>query len=587
MPTWRIDVGGIVQGVGFRPFVYRLATQYGLNGWVRNGAGIVEILLAGSDAAVADFQDGLLTKAPPAAKPVLLSRRVAAAIPQGFSILPSTGGGTVMSGLPPDLGPCADCLRELANPADRRYRYPFISCTQCGPRYSLIGSLPYDRATTSMAGFAMCPACAAEYADPGNRRFHAEPIACPDCGPTCWFVSPAGEDLHHDAALVGCVAALRSGKIIAVKGVGGYHLLCDATSEQAVAALRVRKRRPDKPLAVLYPDNPALLENCVTLNPIAHAMLRGTARPIILASRHGGFLAASVAPGLRDIGVMLADSPLHHLLVEAFGGPLVATSANRSGEPMLIDPVEAERELSRIADGFLHHNRPIERAVDDSVLREIGGKVRCIRVARGLSPLEFHLPRPLARPVLAVGGHMKSTIALGFGDKVVISPHLGDLDHPGTLAQFSRMAADLQALYGVKAESLLMDAHAGYGSTRWAKSQNLPAQRIWHHHAHASAVAGEFGVNETMLVFTWDGVGLGPDGALWGGEALLGTPGHWQVVARLKRIKLQGSDAAAREPWRSGAALCWQTACPSPVRSRWARAARTPTTEESAFVVSV
>ncbi|MDE8342259.1 MAG: carbamoyltransferase HypF [Acidocella sp.] len=564
MLAWRIDIGGIVQGVGFRPFVYRLATQHGLNGWVRNGAGIVEILAAGSEAALVDFQIGIFTKAPPAAKPVLLSRRDAAAFPEGFVILPSTGCGTVMSGLPPDLGPCADCLRELADPADRRYRYPFINCTQCGPRYSLIKALPYDRATTSMVGFAMCKACAAEYANPGNRRFHAEPIACPDCGPQCWFTSTEGEARHHDLALNACVAALRIGKIIAVKGVGGYHLLCDATSEEAVAALRVRKRRPDKPLAVLFPDNPALLEACVTLSPISQEILRGPARPIIIVSRCSEYLAPSVAPGLRDFGVMLADSPLHHLLVEEFGGPLVATSANRSGAPMLIDPVEAEQELACIADGFLHHNRPIERAVDDSVLRDIGGKARRIRVARGLSPLEFRLPRPLARPVLAVGGHMKSTIALGFGDKVVISPHLGELDHPAAVAQFAHTAADFQTLYGVQAELLLVDAHAGYGSTRWAKAQNLPVQRIWHHYAHASALAGEFNVDQLMLVFTWDGVGLGPDGALWGGEVLLGTPGHWQVVARLKRMKLQGGDAAAREPWRSAAALCWQGGHPLP-----------------------
>lgn len=560
MPAWRIDLGGIVQGVGFRPFVYRLAHQHGLNGWVRNGAGIVEILASGGSTALVRFCAGLLAEAPPAARPELLSRREVAEQPAaGFVILESIGAGRVMRGLPSDLAPCADCLRELEDPADRRYRYPFINCTQCGPRYSIIRSLPYDRATTSMAGFAMCAACAADYADPGNRRFHAEPVACPDCGPHCWFTS-AGVLHHREAALAACTAALRDGQIIAVKGVGGYHLLCDAASDSAVQALRARKPRPHKPLALLFPAGPEILGRHAALSAEALARLRSPARPIVLVPRRAGAaLSAAVAPGLVDIGVMLADSPLHHLLVEAFGAPLVATSANRSGEPMVTDPVAAERGLAGIADGFLHHNRPIERAVDDSVLREIAGKPRPFRVARGLSPLEMRLPWPLARPVLALGGHMKSTIALGFGDRLVLSPHLGELDNPASLAQFGHMAADLQALYGVQAELLLADAHPSYGSTQWARRQNLPVVPVWHHHAHAAALAGEFGVTAPLLVFTWDGVGLGPDGALWGGEALLGTPGHWQVAARFKRLRLQGGDKAAREPWRSAAALCWHT----------------------------
>ncbi|MDE8349546.1 MAG: carbamoyltransferase HypF [Acidocella sp.] len=565
MPAWRIELGGVVQGVGFRPFVYRLAHGHGLNGWVRNGAGIVEILVSGGSIALVRFCAGLLAEAPPAARPELLSRRVVdEQPPEGFVILGSIGAGGVMSGLPPDLAPCADCLRELADPADRRYNYPFINCTQCGPRYSIIHALPYDRATTSMARFVLCRSCAAEYADPGNRRFHAEPVACPDCGPHCWFTS-AGVLQHREAALAACTAALRAGQIIAVKGVGGYHLLCDAASDSAVQALRARKPRPDKPLALLFPADLEILLRHVALSAQALARLRSPACPIVLVPRRpGGALSGAVAPGLADIGVMLADSPLHHLLVEAFGAPLVATSANRSGAPMVTAPVAAERELAGIADGFLHHNRPIERAVDDSVLREIAGSARPIRVARGLSPLELRLPRPLARPVMALGGHMKSTIALGFGDRLVISPHLGELDNPAALAQFSHMAADLQALYGVQATRLLVDAHPGYGSSQWARRQNLPMQSIWHHHAHAAALAGEFGLSTPLLVFTWDGVGLGPDGALWGGEALLGTPGHWLVVARFKRLRLQGGDAAAREPWRSAAALCWQTGSPPP-----------------------
>ena len=554
-----------MQGVGFRPFVYRLARELGLRGWVRNGAGIVEILAAGSEVALAEFAEALIAQAPGAAQPVLLANMEAnVEAPdcgaEDFSILDSVGAGAAMRGLPPDLAPCDDCLRELADPADRRYRYPFINCTQCGPRYSLIHALPYDRANTAMAGFAMCAGCATEYADPGNRRFHAEPVACPDCGPRCWFGEAGGE-----AALGACVTALRAGKIVAVKGVGGYHLFCDAGSETGVRELRRRKRRPDKPLAVLFPDVAALLAECVDLDAAGLAVLRGVERPILLAPRRAGAgLADSIAPGLGDIGVMLADSPLHHLLVEDFGRPLVATSANRSGAPMLIDPAKAERELVGIADAFLHHDRPIARAVDDSVLRVIDGAPRVMRGGRGMSPVELRLPFTLAEPVLAVGGQMKSTIALGFEDRVVISPHLGDLDNPEACAAFARMAADLQGLYGVRARVILSDAHPGYASTQWARRQGCEVVPVWHHYAHASAVAGEFGGDAPMLVFTWEGGGLGPDGALWGGEVLLGRPGAWQAVARLRRMRLQGGDVVAREPWRSGAALCWHAGMAAP-----------------------
>jgi hydrogenase maturation protein HypF len=550
----RITLGGVVQGVGFRPFVYRLARGFSLRGWVRNGAGIVEIMAAGDDAALAEFTEALLTQAPNAARPVLLSNEPAEWDGEKFEIRESVGAGEAMRGLPPDLGPCADCLRELKDPKDRRYRYPFINCTQCGPRYSIIRTLPYDRANTTMAQFVMCKACAVEYENPGDRRFHAEPVACADCGPRCWFGEATGE-----AALAACIAALRAGQIIAVKGVGGYHLFCDAASEVAVAELRRRKHRPDKPLAVLVPDE------------AAPEVLRSPARPILLMPKREN-LAPGVAPGLDEVGVMLADSPLHHLLVEGFGGPLVATSANRSGEPMLTDAAQAERDLAGIADGFLHHDRPIARAVDDSVLRMIEGTPRIIRAGRGISPVELRLPFTLPQPVLAVGGHMKSTLALGFEDRVVISPHLGDLDNPQACAQFSRMAADLQGLYGVRAEVILADAHAGYASTVWARRQGLRVVPVWHHFAHASALAGEVGATAPMLVFTWDGVGLGPDGTLWGGEALLGRPGGWRVVARMRRMRLQGGDAVAREPWRSAAAMCWHTGAPGPgglARQAW------------------
>jgi len=540
-----------VQGVGFRPFVYRIAQALGVAGWVRNdGTGQVEILADGPEPVLAQFRAALIEQAPPAAKPEIKGVLAASFTGTGFEILASSARGNAAQGLPPDLAPCPDCLAELADPGNRRHRYPFITCTQCGPRYSLIDTLPYDRANTSMRGFALCPACASEYAVPDNRRFHAEPIACPRCGPHLRSGALTGE-----AALQAVLDALRDGQIAAVKGVGGYHLFCDAARDDAVRALRARKARPHKPLALLLDE--AWLPDYVLADATALTTLKHPSHPILLLTpKPGAALSADIAPGLTEIGVMLADSPLHHLLVQGFGRALVATSANRSGEPMVTEAAQAETELAGIADIFLHHNRPISRPVDDSVLRVIAGAPRILRAGRGLSPRDVTLPHPLPYPVLALGGHMKTTIALGFGARAVISPHLGELDNPAALAAFARTCRDLPALYGVTPEALIVDAHAGYGSARWAAMQGLPVHRIWHHHAHASALAGEYDLHNT-LIFTWDGVGLGPDGALWGGEVLAGKPGAWRVVARFKRFTPQGGDRVAYEPWRAAASLCW------------------------------
>lgn len=572
MEARRIELGGRVQGVGFRPFVYRLAQRHRVCGWVRNGLGTVEILAAAEPGDLDCFADALLREAPPAAHPVLLAITTAeGALEPGFAIRPSAAGKTGRQCFPPDLAPCPACLRELADPSDRRARYPFTNCTQCGPRYSLIRRLPYDRANTAMAGFVLCSSCATEYTDPLNRRFHAEPVACPDCGPQCRYEAVSGASAVGEAAIGQTVTALRCGQIVAVKGVGGYHLFCDATNEAAVAALRRRKRRPDKPFAVLFPEDARLLGACVAVDDVELDVLRGPARPILLLDRKPDApLAASIAPGFGTVGAMLADSPLHHLLAAGFGAPLVATSANRSGEPMLTDVQQAAISLAGLADGFLHHDRPIERPVDDSVLRVVDGAPRIIRGGRGLCPIERSLPFHLAAPVLALGGHMKSTIALGFGDRVVVSPHLGDLDGPRAIAGFARMAEDLQSLYAVSPELLLVDAHPRYASALWAReyalTRGLKTVPIWHHHAHAAALAGEFGLgNAAILIFAWDGVGLGPDGTLWGGEALLGRPGAWRRVARLRTFRLQGGDAAGREPWRSATSLCWAEGVSPPV----------------------
>jgi hydrogenase maturation protein HypF len=561
-----LRIGGRVQAVGYRPFVYRTAHECGINGWVRNESGTVTIHSEGTGQALQQFVDTLLQQAPPLARPKLLQQQ-AATLEQyeKFSILASRESSATDIHLPPDYFMCDDCRRELDDPQDRRYRYPFINCTQCGPRYTLITNLPYDRAQTTMAGFEMCEDCCREYEDPLNRRFHAEPIACPVCGPRLQFHS-GDETIIDDtqAALRAIEEALRQGLVVAVKGVGGYHLLCDATNDAAVQRLRNNKRRPQKPFAVMFPlrgeDGFDAVREETNIVEAHQQLLLDPMRPIVLVPRReNGKLSQSIAPGLNEIGVFLPYSPMHYLLLTALNRPLVATSGNISGEPVLTDNNESTARLGRIADAFLHHDRPIRRPADDAVFRVIAGKSRPLRHGRGSAPVEMELPFKLEQPLLAVGGHMKNSIALAWNNRVVILPHVGDLDAPRSIAVFEQLIDDLQALYRVKANTIVCDAHPGYASSRWASRQELPVTQVWHHHAHASAVAGEYMHEKRWLVFTWDGVGLGEDGTLWGGDALLGQPGSWQHVARLRPFRLPGGDKAAREPWRSALAVCWES----------------------------
>jgi hydrogenase maturation protein HypF len=556
----RFTVRGRVQGVGFRPFVLRLAGRHGLAGWVQNRSGEVEILAQGVPAALDAFARELIDQAPPLARPAIASiePRVPSAL-DGFSVVPSTASAESDVHVPPDQFACDDCLAELDDPANRRYRYPFVNCTQCGPRYTLIRRLPYDRHNTTMAGFALCPACRREYQDPADRRFHAEPLACPACGPRLRFHGPDAVVDGNEPALAAAVAALRAGGILAVKGIGGYHLMCDAADNDAVARLRARKPRPHKPLAVMFPRDRELIARHLRLDALHERLLHDPARPIVLVPRApGSNLSPDIAPGIAEIGAMLAYSPLHHLLLAELGRPLIATSANVSGEPVLTAEAAVERRLGHVAQSFLHHDRPIERPADDPVQRVVAGKARWIRLGRGCAPLELDLPFAVARPTLAVGSHMKNTIALAWGRRVVVSPHIGDLESPRSLETFEQCVRDLQALYGVRAERVACDAHPGYAGTRWALRSGLESMKIWHHHAHASAIAGERPAPARWLVFAWDGVGLGEDGDLWGGDALFGAPGRWRRVARMRPFRLPGGDQAAREPWRSAASLCWE-----------------------------
>jgi hydrogenase maturation protein HypF len=561
----RIRLRGHVQGVGFRPFVYRLALEHGIVGHVQNQLGEVEILAMGEAGDVDTFILNVVDCAPPLSSPTIAEvETVSAPVADTFEIIDSLASADAQIFVPPDYFMCDDCRRELQDPSDRRHAYPFINCTQCGPRYTLIEALPYDRPNTSMSGFPLCPDCENEYLNPGNRRFHAEPVACATCGPQLSFDGPDDDVLDDTGeALARAVDNIRAGHIVAVKGIGGYHLVCDARNEPAVARLRQRKHRPDKPLAVMFPvagsDGMEIAREYVTLTEEEAAMASGPIRPIVLAMRRPDCgLAPKVAPGLDEIGVFLPYSPLHQLLLDAFGGPVVATSGNISGEPVLIDNAEASTRLRPVADAFLQHNRPIVRPADDPVYRRIDGEVRPLRIGRGCAPCELNIPWTQAEPVLAVGGHMKGTVALSWGRRVVVSPHIGEMDSPRSLDVFEQVASDLQALYGVTAKRVVCDTHSGYTTHRWAHRQELPVETVWHHDAHASAVTAELGLQGNWLVFAWDGVGLGRDGTFWGGEALLGRPGSWRRFASLRTFRLPGGDKAGREPWRSEAALHWE-----------------------------
>jgi hydrogenase maturation protein HypF len=565
----RLEIGGRVQGVGFRPFVYRIARDYGLRGEVCNRGGKVEIVVGGPPSQVTLWLAELFANPPPLARPRLIDQQEVAAPDNPFTIVESRAmdGGSIE--LPPDLFCCNDCLDELQDPAQRRYRYPFINCTQCGPRYTLIRALPYDRSSTTMADFRLCPECEREYRDPGDRRYHAQPLACPQCGPMLTLCSSSDCTATGDEALERTIESLAQGLIVAVKGVGGYHLLCDATNEASVVRLRRQKPRPDKPLALLFPAGPAddpaaILRQWLNPDSEEERMVVSPERPIVLIRSGRGTppLAPSVAPNMQLIGAMLPSSPLHHLLTSQLSLPLVATSANRSSEPITIDEKDAQLALSTVADLFLHHNRPIERPADDSLYRMIDGHCRPLRCGRGVAPITLELPYQLQLPTLACGAEMKSTIAIGEGNRAILSPHIGELGTPATQRLFESVARDLQELYRIRAARVVTDAHPRYSYQRWVATTGLPSTKVYHHHAHASALAGEHPEVNQWHCFTWDGIGLGSDNKLWGGEQLIGSPGQWRRIGGLLPIELTGGDRVAREPWRTAAALCWQSGHP-------------------------
>jgi hydrogenase maturation protein HypF len=550
----RVRVSGVVQGVGYRPFVYALAREFELSGYVTNDAAGVLIEVQGDDGALAGFTDSLRSVAPLLAVVEGVGVTEVDVVPgTDFEIRESrlTFGTT---SIPPDTAICVDCAGELRDPSDRRFGYPFIACTNCGPRYTIVTGLPYNREATTMVDFPMCAECQAEYEDPESRRFHAQPTACRDCGPAL-TLKRASVSSQGSAAVDGLVLALQQGEIVAVKGVGGYHLACDAHNAAAVDRLRSRKGRGDKPFAVMVRDL-AVAHQIVDIGDRAEAVLQGRAAPIVIATALDSDLLHNVAPGNVTIGVLLPYAPLHLLLFDA-GAPsvLVMTSGNLTDEPICVEPGEAEQRLAHIADAFAHHDRRIYVPCDDSVVQFVGDDVQPVRRSRGYAPLPIRLPIDSA-PIVAVGGELKTTAGVASGNSAWLSQHIGDTENFATLAVLARTVSTLTTLLGIEPEAVVSDAHPGYLSRRWAGEEaarrGVPHLVVQHHHAHLASLLAEhnWSAGEPVLGVAFDGTGYGTDGAIWGGEFLLGEYSQVSRVASLLPIQLPGGDAATKRPAR-------------------------------------
>lgn len=555
----KLVIRGAVQGVGFRPFIYRLALEMGLRGWVSNSAQGVFIEVESERETLALFIRRIEDEKPTIS--FIQSLESSFADPVGFTsfeIRPSMQGEKSALVLP-DIATCPECLREIKDPANRRYRYPFTNCTNCGPRYTIIQSLPYDRPSTTMSRFAMCPECLAEYRDPLDRRFHAQPNACAKCGPHLELWDSEGHKLSTaDVALTSAAEAIRAGQIVAVKGLGGFHLLVDARNEKAVLELRKRKRREEKPLAVMYPSLEAVKVPC-EVDGLEERLLRSPESPIVLLrtlskSRE---LAMSIAPGNPYLGVMLPYTPLHHLLMAELQFPVVATSGNLSDEPICIDEQEALRRLHGIADVFLVHDRPIVRHVDDSIVRIVVGRELVLRRARGFAPLPVRSEQELP-PVLAVGAHQKNTIAAAVGPQVFLSQHIGDLETREAFQAFENVIASFKNLYEFEPRMLACDLHPNYMSTQYAQRQELQLVGVQHHYAHVLSCMSENAVPAPVLGVAWDGSGYGPDGTIWGGEFLEISETSFHRAAHLRTFRLPGGEKAIKEPRRVAIGLLYE-----------------------------
>lgn len=555
----RFVLGGRVQGLGVRPTFFHLATELGLGGTVRNTQRGVEIELEGARDALDRFERRLPGALPAGA---CVSRlHVETFVPIGrkqFMIVKEPAHGPLAARVPEDRAVCSTCAQEIDEISDRRLRYPFTSCTLCGPRYTVIREMPFERDETVMAEFPLCPDCRREYTQPGDRRFHAQTTACPRCGPRVWYSDGAdGRQLLGEGAIVAAVRQLVAGKIVAIRGLGGYQLLVDATNQPAVTRLRDRKGRRAKPLAVMV-ESVEAAERLAYLDSDERAALADWSAPIVLVrARTTGGLAAAIHPHLDTVGLMRPTTPLHAILVRDFGRPLVCTSGNREGDPLEYEVEAAERRLAGIADAWLHHDREITRPIDDSVVRVIAGRRVAIRLARGLAPLSLDLPP--SSPRLAVGGFLKAAVAWSNGAQAVLGPHIGDQEALPARQRFVEHLQDWQQLYRFRPAELIHDMHPEYFSTQWAQGQGLPTTAVQHHHAHVMAGMLEHQwLDRPVLGVSWDGTGYGTDGTIWGGEFLACTAASLERVARLRPFRLPGGEAAVYEPWRTAVSVCRQ-----------------------------
>ncbi|MCU1491723.1 MAG: carbamoyltransferase HypF [Acidimicrobiaceae bacterium] len=560
---WRIRVSGVVQGVGFRPFVASLATARGLRGFVGNDGAGVFIEIEGAPSCLEEFLDALSQQAPPLARieQLVVDRSLDLDGSAEFRIVASrqgTGHDTLVSA---DARTCSDCLREMSDPGDRRYRYAFTNCTNCGPRYSIVRDIPYDRANTTMATFVMCPRCRGEYDDPLDRRFHAQPLCCPDCGPHLQLLDGDGDPVPGDP-VEATAALLGAGRIVAVKGIGGYHLAADANDERAVTLLRSRKHREQRPFAVMARDLDQARELC-EVGDVEARLLGAPAAPILLLRRHSGAkVARSVAPGRDELGIMLPYSPMHHLLLGAHGRPLVMTSGNLSDEPIAFDDLDASKRLGTIADARLTHDRPIQTRVDDSVVRVSGGYPAPVRRSRGYAPDPLGLPWEFPREVLACGPELKNTFCLGRARHAFLSHHIGDLENFETFSSFTSGIAHLCRLFDIHPEVLAHDLHPEYLSTKYALDQHgVDLVGVQHHHAHVASCMADNGVEGPVIGVAFDGLGMGTDGSLWGGEFLVADLCGFERVASLEPVAMPGGALAVRQPWRMAAAYLERAGC--------------------------
>lgn len=557
MQRLRVSIRGAVQGVGFRPFIYRLATEMMLPGWVSNTAAGVFIEVEGEAERLQEFLLRVEREKPAIA--FIQSLESTFLDPSGFSsfaIRESSGGEKTVIVLP-DIATCPDCLADISDPKNRRYRYPFTNCTNCGPRFSIIEALPYDRSSTTMKKFAMCPQCEGEYKDPLDRRFHAQPTACPSCGPHLAFWDSEGKQLcQTNDALLRAAAEIRAGGIVAVKGLGGFHLFADARNDAAVTTLRDRKRREEKPFALMYPRLYAVRGDC-EFSELEERLLRLPEAPIVLLRKRAtprSGICASIAPRNPFLGVMLPYTPLHHLLMRELKFPVVATSGNLSDEPICIDEHEALTRLCGIADFFLVHDRPIVRHADDSIVRIVAGRELVIRRARGFAPLPVRVKDNLA-PILAVGAHQKNTISASIGDQVFVSQHIGDLETQEAFQAFERVIQSFKKLYEFSPQAIACDLHPNYMSTGYARQSGLPVVAVQHHYAHVLSCMAENELDGPVLGISWDGSGYGPDGTVWGGEFLFVDDRGYERPAHLRTFPLPGSEKAVKEPRRAALGL--------------------------------